>query len=257
MQNRYAGDVGDFGKFGFLRNLFSSDKWIFGIVWYLFPDEEHTDDGRFIQYFGKTPFRECNPVLHDKLEQIVRTTRSVSAIERSGIFNNDTVYYSNYVDSFHEFPGQTRENKEKRSRYRQRWLQDAVTMLNKCNAVFLDPDNGLEVSSCSKLNLKKSGKYAYYSEVRELFQGKEVCIIYQHLNRNGTHEKQISDRMKDLRREINPSGKIFAIRYHPYSPRAFFVLCSKKSEREIGSSIKSFMDSPWRKHCENFIESYI
>ncbi len=254
MQNRYAGDVGDFGKFGLLRSLFSSDKWRLGIVWYLFPDEVQTDDGRFTQYLGKPRFRKCDPFFHDKLEQIVRTTRSVSAIKRSGIFDDDTVYYSDCVDFFHEFPGQTRGDKKKRLRSRQRWLQNAVTMLKKCNAIFLDPDNGLEVRSCSKLSLKKSGKYVYYSEVRELFQEKEVCIIYQHLNHNHTHKKQISDKMEDLRKGIDPSGRIFAIYYRPYSPRVFLVLCSKKSEGEIDRGIKTFMQSPWREHCKNFNE---
>ena len=40
MQNRYAGDVGDFGKLGLLRQLTSSQLDI-GVNWYLAPDESH------------------------------------------------------------------------------------------------------------------------------------------------------------------------------------------------------------------------
>ena len=50
MQNRYAGDVGDFGKLGMLRAIASSAMKI-GVNWYLVPDEGHNDDGKHIGYF--------------------------------------------------------------------------------------------------------------------------------------------------------------------------------------------------------------
>ena len=37
MQNRYAGDVGDFGKIGLLRQLAAAGYHI-GVNWYLAPD---------------------------------------------------------------------------------------------------------------------------------------------------------------------------------------------------------------------------
>lgn len=44
MQNRYAGDIGDFGKFGLLRALRGSGLSI-GVNWYLVPDETRIGDG--------------------------------------------------------------------------------------------------------------------------------------------------------------------------------------------------------------------
>lgn len=255
MQNRYAGDVGDFGKFGFLRYLLALGEWRLGVGWYLFPDEKHTDDGRFIQYIGKSFFSECDADLHEKLKRIVQNSRSVFALERSGILDDNTLYYSECVDFYRQFPGQKKEHKEKRLELRECWLDDAVKRLNKCNAIFLDPDNGLEVHSCPKLSQAKSGKYAYYSEIKALFRGKEICIIYHHLNRHknhGSHQKQMKDRAISLRREIDPSGKIFAIRYRPYSPRAFFVLCNQQSEELIQHGIKRFMETPWNAHWDSF-----
>ena len=49
MQNRYAGDVGDFGKLGLLRGLTSSQLDI-GVNWYLTPDESHNANGKHIGY---------------------------------------------------------------------------------------------------------------------------------------------------------------------------------------------------------------
>ena len=51
MQNRYTGDIGDFGKLGLLRVLHSAGLSI-GVNWYLTPDETHNGDGRHIAYYS-------------------------------------------------------------------------------------------------------------------------------------------------------------------------------------------------------------
>ncbi len=45
MQDRYAGDIGDFEKFGLLRHLVKVTRWSLGIVWYKIPCETHNNDG--------------------------------------------------------------------------------------------------------------------------------------------------------------------------------------------------------------------
>ena len=44
MQDRYVGDIGDFGKYGLLRALCGRDLYL-GVVWYLIPDEGGLDYG--------------------------------------------------------------------------------------------------------------------------------------------------------------------------------------------------------------------
>lgn len=51
MQNRYTGDIGDFAKYGLLRALGEGNK--LGIVWYLYPDESHNEDGKHTAYLTK------------------------------------------------------------------------------------------------------------------------------------------------------------------------------------------------------------
>ena len=46
MQNRYVGDIGDFGKYGLLRALCHGRR--LGVAWYLYPDEAH--NGGIVQY---------------------------------------------------------------------------------------------------------------------------------------------------------------------------------------------------------------
>ena len=52
MQNRYVGDIGDFGKYGLLRAHFGRKYQIplrLGVVWYLFPDEPPKDPARAME----------------------------------------------------------------------------------------------------------------------------------------------------------------------------------------------------------------
>jgi hypothetical protein len=80
MQNRYAGDVGDFGKLGLLRQLISSQLDI-GVNWYLVPDESHNADGKHIGYITDTRYNGCDDSLRNSLKEIVNSQRSVSALE--------------------------------------------------------------------------------------------------------------------------------------------------------------------------------
>ena len=58
MQDRYAGDLGDFLKLGLLRWLvapsFDAPPHRLGVVWYLAPDESHNADGKHIAYWARS-----------------------------------------------------------------------------------------------------------------------------------------------------------------------------------------------------------
>jgi hypothetical protein len=45
LQNRYLCDIGDFGKYGMLREVLKNNL-ILGFNWYLQPDETHNNDGK-------------------------------------------------------------------------------------------------------------------------------------------------------------------------------------------------------------------
>ena len=51
MQDRYAGDIGDFMKLGLIRALVAGDPpRRLGVNWYLCADESHNADGKHIGY---------------------------------------------------------------------------------------------------------------------------------------------------------------------------------------------------------------
>jgi len=59
MQDRYAGDVGDFGKFGMLRCIENTGLRV-GVNWYLVGDESHNNDGKHIGYLEDDKYRGCD-----------------------------------------------------------------------------------------------------------------------------------------------------------------------------------------------------
>ena len=103
--------------------------------------------------------------------------------------------------------------------------------------------------------MSKAGKFSFYHEVNALFNGKDVCVIYHHLNRNSPHDEQIKERSQALRDKISPSGKIFAARFIPYSPRAYFIITSQTQENSIRTRLKKFLKSPCGQHWDTYWEA--
>lgn len=226
-----------------LRYLFGKSKNRIGIIWYLFPNESHNDDGGHIIYLtNREGFRDCDYDLCEKLSAIVHGNRSVAAIEEARLLPTNTVYFSDRLDFHLNYPSQCQKDKQERETKRKQWLERAVLRVSKCNVIFLDPDNGLQIPSCSKISQIRSGKFSYYSEISELAKGKDTTVIYHHLNRNSTHENQIHKKADELRKHINPTGTIFVLRYWPYSPRAYFILTTRSEENRIRESLLSFVD---------------
>lgn len=258
MQNRYAGDVGDFGKFGLLRHIINNSQLKLGINWYLFPDEGHNEDGKYINYLSKKEFEICDEFLHNKLKQIVLKNRNISSLEEGNLFDKNPVYYSKLVDFYNLFPGNKKIDIDKRLELRSQWKKDAILKLSGCDAIFLDPDNGLQIKSCDSLSRKKSGKFVFYNEIREFHAHKKLTIIYHHLNRHknhGNHKTQIIERANELKLIFSSNYKIFGIRYKPFSPRAFFLIVESSIESHIKKRLNSFVNSNWNKYWDNLYEA--
>lgn len=92
MQNRYAGDIGDFAKLGLLRALSANLR--LGFAWYLYPDEGHNEDGRHIAYLDEPmAWKGLDPELFASFGNIVRSgDRTVAAIERANLFDEATFH---------------------------------------------------------------------------------------------------------------------------------------------------------------------
>lgn len=89
MQNRYFGDIGDYFKYGLLRELAKGRT--LGVAWYLYPDEGHNADGKHIAYLNAPEkWRAHDPELFDFLPEKIRSNRRhVGEIENSGLLGKD------------------------------------------------------------------------------------------------------------------------------------------------------------------------
>ena len=71
MQNKYVGDIGDFGKYALLKALCLSangdrDRELsLGVAWYLVPDDDRKGDGSLTEYAS---LEICDPVLFRQME---------------------------------------------------------------------------------------------------------------------------------------------------------------------------------------------
>ncbi len=165
MQNRYAGDVGDFGKLGLLRQISATGLKI-GINWYLVPDESGTDDGRHIGYLNDSKFSGCDDALKNKLQQVVTNERCVRALEEMQLIK-DAVYEHNVLG----IPSKGFSRKE--------WHERALQTFATVDIVFLDPDNGLLPKSVS-ISSAKSIKFVTRSEIIDYYQQGKSVIFYNH-----------------------------------------------------------------------------
>src|SRR5258705_2254990 len=83
MQDRYAGDIGDFGKLALLRALSPERK--LGVCWYLCTGEgEDNNDGAHVKYLEQPDrFRALEPEVFAALGKLVKGERSVAALEKT------------------------------------------------------------------------------------------------------------------------------------------------------------------------------
>lgn len=196
MENKYVGDLGDFGKYGLLRYLCRGLR--LGVVWYLVADEDHNADGRYIRYlnldqetsllYGLSPgtksfasqnerrFRACSPELYDALSRIVRDrARTVAEIRKRGVLPADTVFFEDVLEL-------SARGRDERRKQREEWVDAALARTIDCDAVFLDPDNGLELDPDNGRALP-GPKYVTYEEVRRFRARGQSVIVYQHFDR--------------------------------------------------------------------------
>ena len=229
MQDRYAGDVGDFGKFGLLRHLCgetADDKHLTlkpGVIWHRVADEAHNADGCHICYLQKNPvndrrFGACDKTLYDALARMVFKDhdRSITALERADLLPNAT-YCRDDV----------RHGRKHSTCPRDDWFQDAYEKTAGYDLVFLDPDNGIE---CAKLlpAQAKSRKYVFRCEVGKLIKRGQSVVVYHHTGFSEPPEAQVTRHLGILADQIVLPDRPFGVLFHRGATRAFLILPVQK-----------------------------
>ena len=257
MQNRYVGDLGDFGKYGLLKALCScpetiSDRHLsLGVVWYLVHDEGHNDDGKYVQYLdpsatNQQQFRSCDPFLYDVLSGIVSSgQRSIASVSECDVLPAGTRYYDSLL-SFDGLSGSGTGVRRQRAELRSSWLEGALASTAPCDLVFIDPDNGFEVKVGA--HQKRGPKYAFFNELVPFLNRGQSLVVYHHMSRRGSSTQQVRERLSQIADRLGRDA--FALLYHRGSARAFFVIPVDEHEEMLLSRAERMLEGPWARHFE-------
>ena len=236
MQDRYAGDVGDFGKFGLLKHLLAEGFHI-GVNWYKTspPKSEADKSGNFIQDDGKHKIKReyfpCDPILAKGLLDISQNeTRSIAMIQEAAFLDESMIEY--YTDPI---------SVEKRTE----WHNSALAQLKTCDLVFLDPDNGLRVKSVGRKSAR-SVKYVLEDELFAYLRSGKSVVLYSHRQRK-PEEKYFSELLSrfqspdDLRKK-----KVFAMTFPKGTVRDYFLIAANEDHAvKMQRAITKMEQSLW------------
>ncbi|MBA3676390.1 MAG: hypothetical protein H0W74_03165 [Sphingosinicella sp.] len=164
MQERYLGDSHDFIKYALLTHLHSELQLRLGVNWYLARpenvDRPANKDGEKRHHLKGGVWRSLNS---DLFEKIVRFAdpgeRYLSRVGEWEVLPAGTLFHSEYICSDD----------------RNVWHRNALAALAQSDLVFLDPDNGFEITSMTR---RTSPKYALFREAEDFLRlGKAVIGI--------------------------------------------------------------------------------
>ena len=247
LQDRYAGDVGDFGKYGLLRRLCSPDKHgpalRLGVLWYRFEDAT-PGDGRYVSYLESPRaqgYRSCDPDLFQQMRSIVHGERSIAAVETSGALPPGTAFFDDKLAFGRNEPRTSRALK------RREWLEAGLRAVAHADLVFADPDNGLEIPSVGRLRAK-GPKYIYYDDLRECWARGQSLVVYQHIARNRTAKEQIAARLTALHKHLGGAKGTLTLRWRRFTSRVYFVIPAADHADRLAARCSAFLASPWGRH---------
>ncbi|HOY62831.1 MAG: hypothetical protein BWY28_00542 [bacterium ADurb.Bin236] len=232
MQDRYVGDIGDFGKYALLNFIQQKTNLKLGVNWYLTdPDklgEKQKNDGNLTGYES---IKHLDKDLYEKLKKLVDcNTRHVSEVENmdNGILANGTVFFSDEVAVGN----------------RNDWFNRAIQHFSDYRAqiVFMDPDNGCCINSIS------GAKHVRFDEiVGHYHEAKQSMIVYNHCNRKPP------DKYRDYFRPLFEIAEYLpSVRFRRKSARDYFFVLQEAHRMPVVAALHEFLKTPWGQKAHGF-----
>lgn len=253
MQDRYAGDIGDFAKFAILRGLLRDTGLRLGLAWYLTTQSgDPPGDGRHTAYLNRNKrnellYRSCDAELFDCLDALVQSgTRSVGVFPTINVLPPNTAYFSTPLVLGNE-------SIRERSSIRTGWVQQGLDKTAGCDIVMFDPDNGLEVQSSTKYSAKGT-KYIFFDELAPYVARGQSVVVYQHANRSGSMSEQTMERLRQMRERLPLTAEPFAFVWRPVSTRAFLVAPAKNHVKALMLRAEALLTGPLGRHLKKYSE---
>lgn len=253
VQDRYAGDLGDYLKFGLLRSLVPTDSPAslrLGVVWYRTLDEAHNADGKHIAYLAPghrsaARLSQLDPELYQRLAGLVTSgRRSTAALADAGVLPAGTCFSGDLLDFTGLPPGPA--GRAARLARRRTWLEQALAATAACQLVFADPDNGIRPAGHREpAHRAQAVKHAYLDELAAFAQRGQSLIVYHHADRSAAVDQQARRRLTDLTCGV-PVQPVAAVRASRGSSRLFLIgAASAAHSRYLAGKLTALQHSAW------------
>lgn len=232
MKNQYFGDINDYRKYGLLRVIIRISNLRLLVAWMLTPDDGGTD-GKFTSYLDKTgKWSRYDSVLFGKIKDLIShgQERSVGLIEKTDLLQRAKYFSARVPDC----------SSERRS-----WFDSLFEQAQESDLVFLDPDNGLEVRS-TPYGRKKSSKYLYWCEVKELWSSGKSLLIYQHFIREP--RPKFIERMFESLRCVTPGSFVKAFS----TPYVVFFMAFQPEHQRFHQDIVIAVQESWQGQIQHW-----
>lgn len=225
MQERYLGDSHDYAKYALLRHFQKELGGIIGVNWYLTRhdqvDKIGNSDGEKRHHFTSKAWKGWESGLLQQLGPLqTLNERRLGRVAELEILPQGTYYFDDPV------PETSRAN----------WHVKAREFLKPADILFLDPDNGFEVSSATN---RTRPKYALYSEAADYLNDDKIVVAIQFARQCSPVERALSVRNRIsllTEREI----KIPVVRARLAPNLLFITLASKEREEQASAAIAAF-----------------
>lgn len=200
MQQRQFGNIGDFIKIAFLRNIAQGRR--LAVCWYLTEQKKETTlEEKHFDYLNRPgEFRHFSPEVFDALKAIVAgrgaQPNGLCALEKSGLLEGAL---------FH------RTEVPRRTLHRHVWMEGLVQSVGKADLVFLDPDNGIQ-------GRRLTPKHVALREVAALRRPDRALVTVQRQSGRQLEAKYIAEQLQSIGCE-----RLALIRFRLVASRYFIV----------------------------------
>lgn len=218
MQNRFFGDIGDFGKYFLLRQIQQNTTLRIGINWYLnYEDADGCGESESMVSYLKNPnweFKSADSELYVLLQELVikEKIRNINQVRKKEI-----------LKKISEFDMRVPRDRKKR----EKWFNESLEVFRRdeCDVLFLDPDNQIEITS-----EPYSTKHIRYDEISNYWKEGLSLILYNHRDR--TTRKAYLKKLFDLNSTVKNGPSATVILEYPYGTQRHYVFLLKEKHRQ-------------------------
>lgn len=251
MQDRCAGDVGDFFKLGLLRWLVAPTPYVLperlGVIWFRVADDSADRHDGEVEYLDRSSAtgQELRPLdanLYDRLGRLVAAgDRSIGALVSSGVLPADTVTYDRELT----FAGLSPNDRAGRLVCRERWFHDAMAAVDTCSLVFVDPDNELPHDSRAVPSCRDHAeKRAHLSEIGRLLERGQSVVASHYVDPSEAIPPQALAEMDDLHRALGVDP-LAVVRASRRTTQLFVVIPAVGHRSDLEARLGALQLSSW------------